>query len=189
MLRLKAAVLQATCTDCRCLAHALALPMLAPVSLVTRSLAYVVQHQPDQAPLRDSLQPSTHPATPSPSTHLNSTSDMESSMTPSSPASPVSPLVGFTFQQNVSSAPSVEAPYFQHQLPGGLSLARQQCTVDLLNAQQLHYEARLCDEECQQAAQISSHEEKVKYLQHWGAQEHQWRQDDLAYAQQTMDGE
>ncbi len=190
MLRFKAAALQAACRGCRSLAHVLALPMLAFISFVTRSLAYVVQHEPDQAPLQDSLQPSTHVATPSSPTHLPSVAsepDMQSSMTPSSPASPVSPLVGFKFQRNVvSSAPSVEAPYFQHQLPDGLTPAQQQCMVDLLNAQQLYYEARLTDQVCQQADQHSLHEEEVEYLQQLVAQEQQWRQEDLAYAHESM---
>ncbi len=196
MLRMKAAVLQAPCRGCRCLAHALALPVLASISLVTRSLAYVVpvtkQHEPSQAPLQDPLEPSTHVATLSSPNHLpsvDSSLDLQSSMTPSSPASPMSALVGQPFQQNVpSSAPSVEAPCFQHQLPGDLTPAQQQCIVDLLNAQQLHYEARLTDELCQQAAQREVHEDEVKYLQQLVAQEQQWGQDDLAHAHELMEG-
>ena len=194
MLGLKAAVLQAACRGCRSLAHALALPMLASISFVTRSLAYAVpltnQHEPDQAPLQNPQEPSTHVATPASPTHLPSLaspSDMDSSVTPSSPGSPLSPLVGFRLQRNgVSSAPSVEAPYFQHRLPDGLTPAQRQCIVELLNAQQLHYEARLCDEICEQAAQHEGHEEELQYLQQRGAQEQQWHQDDLTHAHESM---
>ena len=191
MLGLKVAVLQAACRGCRCLADALAVPMLASISFITRSLAYAVpvttQHEPDQ---QNPQEPSTHVATLASPTHspsLASLSDMDSSMTPSSPASPFSPLVGFSVQRNVvSSAPSVHAPAFQHQLPDGLTPAQQQCMVKLLTAKQLHYEARLCDELSQQAAQHEWHEEEVEDLQRWGAQEQQWHQDELTRAHDSM---
>ena len=186
MFTMKAAALQVACRGCRCLANALALPMLAFISLVTRSLAYVMQHEPDQAPLHNPLEPSTHAASPSSPIHLASAPDMESSMTPSSPASPVSPLVRFSFQRNFLSS-SVEAPCFQCQLPSDLTPAQQQCVLDLLDAQQLHYEAKLTDEVCQQAAQHEVHEEEVEYLQQLAVQEQQWRQEDLACAHKSTD--
>ncbi len=194
MLGFKAAVLQAACRGCRSLAHALAMPVRGCISLVTRGLAYVdlvtKQPEPNQ---QNPQEPSAHVATSSSPVHLPSSaspSEMDSSMTPSSPGSPLSPLVGFRLQRDVvSTAPSADAPCFQHQLPGDLTPAQQQCIVDLLKAQQLHYEARLCEEVSQQVAQHEGHEEEVEDLQRWGAQEQQWRQEELAYAQETMNSE
>ncbi|KAL0036890.1 hypothetical protein WJX77_003818 [Trebouxia sp. C0004] len=143
-----------------------------------------------KAPRQNPLEPSTHVTTLSTPAHLPSVasaSGMESSMSPSSQASPVSPLMGFTFQRKaLSSAPSVAAPHFQHQLPHGFTPAQQQCMVHMQDAQQLHYEARLTEEVSQQAGQHEAHEEEIKYLQQLVGQEQQWRQDDLAYAHRSM---
>ncbi len=90
--------------------------------------------QPAQAALQNPADPSTHVATPSSPTHLPSMashSEMDSSMTPSSPGSPLSPLVGFSVHRNVvPTAPSLDTPSFQHQLPNGLTPAREQCITE-----------------------------------------------------------